>query len=227
VADEHQEWFSGTEMLTAHNMFRREIGLIPALIRPGVTPGHAKVIGDHFALVAGILHHHHSIEDEFVWPLLLERTRQSALAATGKMAAQHQEIAAQLKMVGEQMQKWSTGDASVTDITLSDDLAELVDSLEEHLRAEEEHVVPLMEQHITAAEWDQMLARGLAEVDPTTFALVFGMMLYEGDPAVVDRAIANMPVQARPGIREAAARAFADHASCVFGTANPPRVADI
>ena len=42
--------------------------------------------------------------------------------------------------------------------------------------------------------------------------LGFGMLMYEGDPEVVDAAIATMPKPVRPVIRELAAQAFAEHA---------------
>jgi hypothetical protein len=77
-----------------------------------------------------------------------------------------------------------------------------------HHRAEEERMVPLMERHITAAEWNQMVEKGAAGADPAGLPLGFGMLMYEGDPEVVDAAIASMPEQ-------------------VHGTATPPRSTDL
>ncbi len=65
-----------------------------------------------------------------------------------------------LEMVGNRMQKWSTGHPSVTDLMLAGDMARLLDVLDEHLRAEEEQVVPLMEKHIAAVEVTNSLHTG-------------------------------------------------------------------
>jgi hypothetical protein len=45
---------------------------------------------------------------------------------------------------------------------LADTAAELHERLVEHLATEEERALPLIERHITAAEWGQMIADGPA-----------------------------------------------------------------
>ena len=54
--------------------------------------------------------------------------------------------------------------------------------LRQHLDDEERHVVPLMEQHITAKEWDDLVQEGSADADQAQLPLMFGMLMYEGDP---------------------------------------------
>jgi hypothetical protein len=84
-----------------------------------------------------------------------------------------------------------------------------------------------MEQHITAAEWNEIVQQGVADVDPADFPLGFGMLMYEGDPEVIDQAIANLPAEARPVVKQLAARVFAEHSEVVHGTATPPRSAEL
>jgi hypothetical protein len=84
-----------------------------------------------------------------------------------------------------------------------------------------------MERLITAAEWNRMVQAGSSDVDPESLPLAFGMALYEGDPEIVDAAIANMPPEARQVIRELAVDAFAAHSERVHGTATPPRSTEL
>jgi hypothetical protein len=53
------------------------------------------------------------------------------------------------------------------------------------------------------------------------------MLMYEGDPEIVDRAVAAMPAAARPAIRQLATRAFADQSRRIHGTATPPRSTEL
>jgi iron-sulfur cluster repair protein YtfE (RIC family) len=223
MADVESEPFSGRVMKAVHTAFRREFGLLPGLIRGSTDTRQAAIVGDHFDSLAEMLHHHHGIEDEFVWPLLAARTGDVATSLVKMMAAQHAELTAQLDEVRDGMRNWIKGNPPALDTTLPDDVDRLVDVLREHLDAEENHVVPLMEQHIEAAEWNAMVQKGGADVDPAALLLAFGMMMYESDPAVIELEVANMPAEIRPVIRGQAAKTFADHAVRVYGTANPPR----
>jgi hypothetical protein len=55
------------------------------------------------------------------------------------------------------------------------------------------------------------------------------MLMYEGDPEVVNAAIATMPEPVRPVIRELAEadQAFAEHSRLVHGTAMSPRITEL
>jgi iron-sulfur cluster repair protein YtfE (RIC family) len=78
-------------MYMAHTMFRREIGLAPALIR-GVAAGdveRAVIVADHLGIVDNSLHHHHTAEDRHLWPRLAERAGDEAEPVVQVMEAQH------------------------------------------------------------------------------------------------------------------------------------------
>ena len=74
-----QPHFHGSEMLIAHDVFWREFALVPGLVR-GVVAGdrdRAQIIGDHIKGATSVLHIHHVLEDDNVWPLLLDRCGES------------------------------------------------------------------------------------------------------------------------------------------------------
>lgn len=73
-----------------HRVFRRELRLVPPLVRE-VAPGdvaRAAVPARHLRIVRRGLHLHHTGEDELLWPLLAERAAPSADLVT-RMQAQH------------------------------------------------------------------------------------------------------------------------------------------
>src|SRR5579859_6052517 len=83
------------DMAPAHRMFRREFGLMPGLVR-AVTAGdrqRAALVTAHIALMCSVLDHHHSGEDQYIWPLLRERCpEESARIDVDVMENQHQAI---------------------------------------------------------------------------------------------------------------------------------------
>jgi hemerythrin-like domain-containing protein len=224
IADE-QLLFDGREMLMVHNMFRREFALMPALVRDAAVCDQERVqiISDHIENVSAILHHHHHSEDENSWPLLLGRCGEEMAPLLQLMESQHEVVAKFGHEVDEALEVWRGSPSTESRKALADALDRLLPSLKDHLSAEEKIIVPLMEQHITAAEWTAIAMKSAAVFDPESLPLAFGMVVYEGDPEVVETAIANMPAEVRPVIRQLAAQAFASYSERVHGTATPPR----
>jgi Hemerythrin HHE cation binding domain len=224
---DEQLHFERRDMLMMHNMFRREFALMPGLVGAVVAGEHdrAQTIGDHVQAVIDVLHGHHTHEDKDIWPLLLDRCIRAA-ELVGLMHGQHQQVATLLHEIDEALSIWRDAVTVESRAALADVLDRLIPALKEHLSAEEDRVVPLMEQYITVAEWHAPMGSELA-ADPAQFPLAFGLLMYEGDPHSIDQFIAAMPADARPGIRGLAAKTFADHSQRVHGTSTPPRSTDL
>jgi hemerythrin-like domain-containing protein len=214
-----------SDMYMAHAMFRREFGLLPGLIR-GIADGDAEragVIADHFALIHLVLHHHHHGEDTQLWPLLSARAP-GAKPLMQALENQHRGLDAVLTEITAGLaglrETGSSGQGSV----VADAADRLRHLLAEHLTAEEEQALPLMEQHITEAEWDQMVREEAGTVAPDQMILVVGMMLYEASPQAARKMIENAPPMARPLFADGvAARAFARHSELIHGTPSPAK----
>jgi hemerythrin-like domain-containing protein len=221
--------FDRREMIMAHDMFRRELGLLPGLVArvPAGDTGRAGVVCEHLGYVTGILHHHHHAEDEFMWPILVERCAPETAPLVELMSGQHEEVAELGLAVDAALAAWRDGAAAPDRDVLAARLAQLVAVLRNHLALEEEHVVPLLVAQVTAAEWGQALEKIAAGVPPESLALTFGMMMYEGDPEVIDATVAVMPPEVAPVIRQVAGDAFAAHSQLVHGTATPPRSTEL
>src|SRR5882762_8864155 len=63
------------DMYAAHTAFRREFGLLPALVRNVAAHDNdrVRVVTDHIKLLNHFLQEHHAAEDAFPWPKLLAR----------------------------------------------------------------------------------------------------------------------------------------------------------
>jgi hemerythrin-like domain-containing protein len=217
--------FDGREMEMMHKMFRREFALMPGLVQ-NVPDGHrerTQVVADHLAFVNTALHNHHHFEDTFVWPLLLTRGAEDIAPHVRTVQQQHERIERASAEVERALEPWRADAGALPRDRLSHAIDELLPLLTEHMSVEEQYVVPIIEKHVTLAEWNRLLQAGVANVDPTGMPLEFGMMMYEGDPDIVQATISTMPAELRSVIEQIAAEAFASHAELIHGTATPSR----
>jgi hemerythrin-like domain-containing protein len=214
------------DMYAVHTVLRRELGLAPDLVR-GVAEGDTErshVVGGHIDLTLALLHTHHSGEDAHIWPRLLERAPQEVAPIVHTMESQHHGIeTAQAGVVGH-LQAWRSGAAAQFGEELAAALERLNLLVKEHLGVEEEKALPIIGAYITAAEWNAMVQEGGASTPPELLPVMFGMMMYEGDPEVVQLAVDNMPPEIGAVIEDLASQAYADYAKNVYGTATPPRI---
>jgi hypothetical protein len=96
------------DMYVVHRAFRRELGLLPGLVR-AVAPGdtaRATVLARHARMCLQGLHLHHTGEDELLWPKLLERCTPDA-ELIHRMEAQHERVHDALEDLGPALDRWS------------------------------------------------------------------------------------------------------------------------
>jgi hypothetical protein len=214
------------DMYLAHIMFRRETGLGAELIR-GVADGdleRAAIVADHLLLVDSVLEHHHVAEDKHIWPRLLERAGGDVEDVVRVMEEQHGEIDALVEQLRTGLADWRGSAHPGRGDALADTVDRLHERLVVHLDTEEARAVPLIERHVTAAEWGAMISDGAEDVDPAMMPLMFGLMAYEGDPDTVRDIIAGMPPEVSSVIGDLADQAYAEYALRVHGTATPERI---
>jgi iron-sulfur cluster repair protein YtfE (RIC family) len=213
-------------MFAAHTIFRREFGLTPGLVR-AVAAGdkqRSALVADHVAMVSSILNHHHSGEDEYVWPRLRERCPADCAALVDVMEDQHHAIANGLLQVEQARAAWRDSASADAGHVLADAIDQLLPTMNEHLVVEEERVVPLIEKYVTQGEYGHVAQEGSAGVPADKLPVMFGMFMYEAEPAAIDLAVAEMPAEVQPVIRDLARKAYAAYAEELYGTATPPRV---
>jgi hemerythrin-like domain-containing protein len=187
------------EMVLVHRAFRREFRMLPGLIR-AVADGdraRAEVIGAHLQNLTDALHHHHSAEDELLWPILVGRVGLRA-DLVHRMEAQHERLAVLLTRIGELNPRWrATAGAAVRD-ELAAVLASTSVGLDEHLADEEDEILPLVSEHISRAEWDRLNARAQEAIPKNKLAFVFvGSILEEASPREETMFLAQLPAPVR------------------------------
>ena len=187
------------EMLVVHRIFRREFGLMPRLVtdvRDGDRARAARV-AEHVHDVMNGLHHHHTGEDELLWPKLLQRVELEA-ELVRRMEAQHEVVAEQIERAHELTRRWVQRADAVTRDELATVLTRLNVALMEHLHDEEELVLPLVAEHITQAEWDALGERGRAGIPKGRKGLLFlGATLEDATEDERRAMLGSMPLAAR------------------------------
>ncbi len=210
-------------MSTLHTFFRRELRLAGGVIR-GVGEGdraRAGTVCDHLDFLVRSLHHHHSIEDDLLWPRLLDRVPAELAPIVHLMESQHERVDALIQEIGTVLPTFR----ATADLESRDRLADLFDTLHadliEHLDAEEDRLLPIAARTLTQAEWDEMGEAGRDGTPRKELALVLGMYQYEGAPEAIAQMLAEAPAPIRWVVPKLSKRAFRKHALRIHGTATP------
>ncbi|WP_405140734.1 hemerythrin domain-containing protein [Sphaerisporangium sp. NBC_01403] len=135
-------------VLAFHAGLRRDfLRLADAVDRcpPGDTLRRA-LIDEHTALMLRGLHHHHTRENEDIWPVLRGLVPEAG-PVLDRLEADHQELDAlveRLTVTGRPAREQA------------DDLRRFHGMLKTHLDLEESEVVPLITEHVSAAWWEKV-----------------------------------------------------------------------
>lgn len=210
------------DMFVVHTGFRRDFFHAPRLVREVRTGDldRARLLGEHVTLITDLLHHHHTGEDELLWPLLLERVPEQLAPIVELMEAHHCRIHELLQALPESLARFTES----ADADSREQLAVLLDDvyvvLDEHITAEEEQLLPIAANYVTTEEWARLGRRG-AKLPLSQQLIVLGSLLYQGDPDVLRAMLSEAPFVLRVVLPPFARRAFARRARQVYGTATP------
>lgn len=188
------------EMVVVHRMFRREFGDMPALVgRVAAGDRHrADLVGDHIAQMTDGLHHHHTGEDDLLWPALLARVGELDGELVQRMESQHENVAALLERVDELLPQWRRTANATTRDELASTLARASEALNEHLDDEETEILPLVSIYVTHDEWKALGDRGKASLPKGSKGFVFlGAILHDATPDERTRFLAMIPAPVR------------------------------
>jgi hemerythrin-like domain-containing protein len=220
---------NASDMFVVHGVLRREFGLMSPLVLdvPAGDQSRAAVVADHIALVSMFLQIHHSGEDKHIWPLLRQRGAEDIASIVAAMEEEHESIHRKILKVGNAVESWRESAQDERRDALADAISELVPIVNNHLADEEKRVVPLIEKYVTASEYALLPQEGAAHIPPDKLPTVFGMVMYEAAPAVIDTIVAQLPPEVQPVIRDLGRNAYASYAKQLYGTATPPRSTEL
>jgi hemerythrin-like domain-containing protein len=141
------------------------------------TPGQHRALAEHLGLVLDLLHHHHTSEDEGLWPLVRRRAPDLA-AQLDMMEAEHAAVAGAIDSTRAATIRYSSDPASGRD-DLRKAVRALQDTLLPHLDHEETEVMPRVMRALSRQDWSALARR---EVQNTgSFALAGTGLLWTVD----------------------------------------------
>ncbi|MBB2914627.1 hemerythrin-like domain-containing protein [Streptosporangium becharense] len=194
--------------LAFHAGLRRDFGrLADALDR--CTPGDARrraLIDEHTAFLLRALHHHHSTEDEEIWPLLRALTSEAG-AVMDRLEAEHRQMDAVIERLSQPRRPAAAQAA---------DLRAMHTLLNGHLDVEEQEIVPLIRRHVSAAWWEDSAKRA-TKSHGRDLPLVAAWTLDSVLPAEREKLLAAGPPALRVLYRLSWRRAYERRVMQVFG----------
>ena len=182
------------EMPIIHRIFRRQFAEVRALVQqvPGDDAARVGAVADHLGFLLDGLHMHHTTEDDLIWPKLLDRAGLDA-PLVERMEEQHQQIDASVSEVRESLSVWRAGPSPASSSTLVARMGEFLGVLEGHLDEEEQDVVPLIDRHLTEAEWQEVGQRGFEKFTPAQRWIATGQMVEVATPEEAAMMFGSLP----------------------------------
>lgn len=171
-----------TGMYVMHHAFRRDLAAFESAVRH--TPlGDADAwtaLRERWGRFAETLHHHHEVEDDNIWPVLLERTADEPAdrGLLEAMEAEHEQIDPALAACTEgfaaMVEHPCADHRNALDVHLTTTHAMLLD----HLRHEETEALPLVQRRMTEAEWEASEKAAQRAYPPRMMPFLLGWVLY-------------------------------------------------
>lgn len=185
---------AGREMPIIHRIFRYQFaevrGLVPQV--PAADSTRVRAVAGHLELLLDGLHMHHSTEDDLIWPKLLDRATLDA-PLVKRMEEQHQQIDVSIGHVRSAMATWRSAPTEAASAALADGIGKFLVILEAHLDEEEQVVVPLIDQHLTEAEWQTVGERGFEKFTPAQRWIALGQMVEVATPDEASMMFSDLP----------------------------------
>jgi len=194
-------------MYRAHFAFRRDLARFESAVRQ--TPVGAADAwqgqAERWTLFAEVLHHHHTIEDVMIWPVLLRRTE--AAGDTAGTEVLHA-MEAEHHLIDPALAGCADGFAAMVEHPCEDHRNALDvhvttarQLLGDHLRHEETEAIPLIQDVMTAEEWAASEAYATQGFSPRKLVDLVPWMVEGMSPDLLAREVAAAPLLIRGVLR--------------------------
>lgn len=204
-----------TDMVLVHRVFRRELRMLPILVEAaGDEREQVERVSAHAREVLDTLHHHHTGEDEVLWPRLRARAELDA-GLIERMERQHEAIGSLLADVDRLLPAWASSPDGPNTSALVAVLTTVSAALDEHLAEEEQQILPLVARHITPDEWAQLGERGMASLPRDRIMVLLGYILEEADEAERRMFMTHVPLPGRIAYKLVGQRKYQREASAL------------
>ena len=180
-----------TVMHALHDAFRRDLEtLTRAAAVLGDDPDAQERLSLGWTVLAEQLHHHHTVEDEQLWPLVRRSWQRSpdALQVLDAMEDEHELVDPALAAVGADVRRG---------VSPAGSLERLDAVVREHLAHEEREAMPLIARAVSPADWDAFGARQARSLGMKGAAQFFPWLLLGQDDIRTDRVLGVLPAPLR------------------------------
>jgi hemerythrin-like domain-containing protein len=181
-----------TVMHALHDAFRRDLDLLTrAASRLGDDPRAEERIRIGWQILADQLHHHHTVEDDQLWPLVRShwsRRSTDALEVLDAMEAEHELVDPALAAVGEAVR---------TERHPGEALDALHGIVRDHLEHEEREAMPLIARVVSARDWDAFGAKQARSLGMKGAAELFPWLLFGADDVRTEKVLGVLPAPLR------------------------------
>jgi hemerythrin-like domain-containing protein len=186
---DHGNSYADTRVLQAvHKTFRLATtrmvdateNLEPAALQP--------VIGLYWEFYAGVLHHHHHIEDTVAFPALIA-VRPDMASLINDLEEDHRKLVATMDIIQSTLVAFDKKPEPETQQDLHDALAALRDQFFPHLDTEDAKIIPAFAQAIPPQDWERMDNQALKSIPRPYLPKAVGAL---------DEVIRGLPEAERP-----------------------------
>lgn len=144
-----------TNMYLAHHGFRRDLAAFAKAVP--VTPVEDRdawsALAERWWMFSQVLHHHHKAEDDWLWPVLTERSDAAGRETLEAMEAEHAEIDPTLEACEAGFARLAEHADPDARAALAVRLTAARESLGRHLAHEESDAIRIVQSVMTEQEW--------------------------------------------------------------------------
>ncbi|WP_062985339.1 hemerythrin domain-containing protein [Nocardia anaemiae] len=185
------------DMVLVHRVFRREFRLLADIVEATAPTDTEQVtrVSAHAREMLAALHHYHRYKDELILPKLRSAELDSTLL--DRIQTQHGQIDALMRRVDSELSEWEHQGGAETADLLVEGLRRLHAELTEHLRLEEDSVLPIVAETLTASEWAELGKRGMASFSRGRALVFLGHIAEEADEREWSEFVRAIPAPVR------------------------------
>lgn len=193
--------------LLAHAGFRQELGLLARVAAGPLDATRTRLVEEQIDLVVRFLHHHHTVEDDLIWPRL--RGRQPGCAVDlDQLESEHDRVDPLIEVIADVSRPLPDRAAP---------LQELHELLNAHLDREERVALPLIQALLTPEEWQDVERRAEEGVARRDLPRLLCWLLSAAEPELRAAVLTELPAPMRALLRVFWAPAYARRARRLYG----------
>jgi hemerythrin-like domain-containing protein len=213
-----------TGMYVIHHAFRRDLDRFQAAVRATPVSEDAVwlALAARWQLFAEVLHHHHTVEDEHIWPVMQRRIEeldtsvdQRDLEALRAMAAEHDLVDPALEACRRGFAAMAAAPSEDQRNALDVHVTATRSTLLDHLRHEETEALPLLQRTLTDEDFAATEAAARRAYPPRTLPFLVPWVADGLPQEAIDRTLGEAGFAYRlllrlfrPGYARAERRAF-------------------